>query len=98
MSFTQNKYPDDYISTVFDNYESFQLVDGKSIHMYIDDIPYQEEYEKYQESKFGDADVFLVCFSIRSRASLSNADEKVWIIIIGIFFIFLNFLKISIFQ
>lgn len=81
MSYTRNKYPDDYIATVFDDYESLRVVDGKTVRVNLDDIAYQEEYEEYTVSRFGDADVFLVCFSIGSHASLSNADKKVWIII-----------------
>ncbi|KAH7825410.1 Rac2a, Rho family GTPase [Monocercomonoides exilis] len=78
MSYTQNKFPDDYIATVFDNYESLQVVDGKTVHLQLWDTAGQEEYDRLRSLSFPDTEVFLICFSISDPASFQNIEVK-WI-------------------
>jgi Ras-related C3 botulinum toxin substrate 1 len=35
ISYVQNTFPENYIATVFDNYESLQVVDGKTVHLQL---------------------------------------------------------------
>jgi small GTP-binding protein len=35
ISYVQNTYIDTYIATVFDNYETLQVVDDKTIHLQL---------------------------------------------------------------
>ncbi|KAH7826604.1 Rac2f, Rho family GTPase [Monocercomonoides exilis] len=76
MSYTQNKFPDDYISTVFDNYESLQVVDGKTVHLQLWDTAGQEEFDRLRSLSFPDTEVFLICFSISDPASFQNIEVK----------------------
>ncbi|KAH7824869.1 Rac2c, Rho family GTPase [Monocercomonoides exilis] len=78
MSYTQNKFPDDYAPTVFDNYESLQVVDGKTVHLQLWDVAGQEEYDRLRSLSFPDTEVFLICFSISDPASFQNVEVK-WI-------------------
>jgi GTPase SAR1 family protein len=77
MSYTQNTFPDNYIATVFDNYESLQVVDGKTIHLQLWDTAGQEEYDRLRSLSFPDTEVFLVCFSISDPTSFQNIENKV---------------------
>ena len=78
MSYTQNKFPEDYVATVFDNYESLQVVDGKTVHLQLWDTAGQEEYDRLRSLSFPDTEVFIICFSISSPESLHNVETK-WV-------------------
>ena len=45
--------------------------------MHITYIPGQEDYHRLRVLSYPRADVFLVCFSVASRASFENVKEKV---------------------
>ncbi|KAK2950975.1 putative GTP-binding protein rho1 [Blattamonas nauphoetae] len=76
MSYTQNTFPENYVATVFDNYESLQVVDGKTVHLQLWDTAGQDEYDRLRSLSFPDTEVFLVCFSISDPASLTNVEKK----------------------
>lgn len=54
MSYTQNKFPDDYITTFFDSYDSLQVVDGKEIHLQLWHTACQEDYDRLRSLGFPD--------------------------------------------
>ncbi|CAD7680008.1 unnamed protein product [Nyctereutes procyonoides] len=65
ISYTTNKFPSEYVPTVFDNYAVTVMTGG----------------EPYTLGLFGTAgypqtDVFLVCFSVVSPSSFENVKEK----------------------
>lgn len=91
MSYTQNKFPDDYIATVFDNYESLQVVDGKTVHLQLWDTAGQEEYDRLRSLSFPDTEVFLVCFSISDPASFQNIENKVFFFLLTIIYLLTSF-------
>ena len=45
--------------------------------MYNTYIPGQEDYDRLRPLSYPQTDVFLVCFSVASRASFENVKEKV---------------------
>ncbi|KAL7718800.1 Rac family small GTPase 1b [Entamoeba marina] len=78
ISYTQNTFPIEYIPTVFENFSACVMTKGKPIKLSLWDTAGQEEYERLRPLSYPSTDIFLVCFSIISRASLLNTRD-LWI-------------------
>uniref|UniRef100_A0A6A7GC96 Rac1 GTP binding protein n=1 Tax=Hirondellea gigas TaxID=1518452 RepID=A0A6A7GC96_9CRUS len=76
ISATQDKFPYDYIPTVFDNYDKIVSVDDKRVKISLLDTAGQDDFDKFRPISYNDADVFLVCFAVISTDSFKNADRK----------------------
>ena len=78
ISYASNKFPLDYVPTVFDNYAVNLVISGESYRLGLFDTAGQEEYDRLRTLAYPATDVFLVCFSVASPNSFENVREK-WI-------------------
>jgi len=78
ISYTTNKFPGEYVPTVFDNYAVTVMIAGEPHTLGLFDTAGQEDYDRLRPLSYPQTDVFLVCFSIVNPASYENAKEK-WV-------------------
>lgn len=76
-SYTTDKFPENYIPTVFENYSAQIRVDDKMINLGLWDTAGQEEYNKLRQISYPQSDVFLIAFNVEEQASFNNAVKKV---------------------
>ncbi|GFS32640.1 RAC-like 10 [Actinidia rufa] len=78
ICYTSNKFPTDYIPTVFDNFSANVIVEGTTVNLGLWDTAGQEDYNRLRPLSYRGADVFVLAFSLVSRASYENILKK-WI-------------------
>lgn len=76
-SYTQDKFPTEYVPTVFDNYAATVKVDSRMINLGLWDTAGQEEYNRLRPLAYPNCDVFLIVFSVIEPSSFVNARKKV---------------------
>lgn len=78
ISYASNKFPMEYVPTVFDNYAVNLCISGEPYLLGLFDTAGQEEYDRLRTLAYPGTDVFLVCFSVALPSSFENVKEK-WI-------------------
>ena len=76
ISYTQNKFPSEYVPTVFDNYAVNVMIGGEPILLGLYDTAGQEEYDRMRPLSYPEANVFLVCFNTVNPSSFENVKAK----------------------
>ncbi|CAN7012887.1 unnamed protein product [Brassica rapa subsp. trilocularis] len=74
---TYFSYPD-YVPTVFDNFSANVVVNGATVNLGLWDTAGQEDYNRLRPLSYRGADVFILAFSLISKASYENVSKK-WI-------------------
>ncbi|KAM6503418.1 cell division control protein 42 [Amanita muscaria] len=76
ISYTANKFPSEYVPTVFDNYSANRMIGGVLCSLGLWDTAGQEDYDRLRPLSYPQTDVFLICFSVTSPVSFGNVKEK----------------------
>ncbi|ESK83939.1 rho1p [Moniliophthora roreri MCA 2997] len=74
--YAENRFPEAYIPTVFENYVTQVNFDGKEIELALWDTAGQEEYDRLRPLSYPESDVILIVFSIDFPTSLANVQDK----------------------
>jgi small GTP-binding protein len=76
IAYAKNEFPEDYVPTVFDNYNAQVEVDDKEITLGLWDTAGQEDYDKLRPLSYPGTNVFILCFSVVNQASYDNVEAK----------------------
>jgi len=76
ISYANNRFPEEYVPTVFDNYVVNLTAGETHIELGLWDTAGQEEYDRLRPLSYANANVFLVCFSLVSPVSYENVTTK----------------------
>ncbi|KAL6948699.1 Rho GTPase [Hanseniaspora vineae] len=74
--FTRGYFPKVYEPTVFENYIHDIFVDNQQITLSLWDTAGQEEFDRLRSLSYNDTHVIMLCFSVDSRDSLENVENK----------------------
>ncbi|KAJ2924019.1 hypothetical protein H1R20_g13068, partial [Candolleomyces eurysporus] len=74
--YAENRFPESYIPTVFENYVTQVQFEGKLVELALWDTAGQEEYDRLRPLSYPESDVILIVFSIDFPTSLANVQDK----------------------
>ena len=76
ISYTTGSFPSEYVPTIFDNYQTTVMVNGKPICLSLWDTAGQEDYDRIRTLSYPNTDIFLVCYSTVSKKTINNINSK----------------------
>ena len=76
--YAQNRFPEEYVPTVFENYVPLVQFRGQTVELALWDTAGQEEYDRLRPLSYPESDVILVCFAVDYPTSLMNVEDK-WV-------------------
>ena len=76
ISYTQDKFPTEYVPTIFENYSANIQIDKQTITLSLWDTAGQEDYNELRQLCYPQADVFIIVFSVVEPSSFENALKK----------------------
>ncbi|RPD65792.1 hypothetical protein L226DRAFT_529935 [Lentinus tigrinus ALCF2SS1-7] len=74
--YAENRFPEAYIPTVFENYVTLVNFDGKLVELALWDTAGQEEYDRLRPLSYPESNVILIVFSVDFPVSLANVQDK----------------------
>ncbi|CAD8106791.1 unnamed protein product [Paramecium sonneborni] len=75
LTYTQDRFPIDYVPTVFENYSNVISVDNTQVQLTLWDTAGQESYERLRMISYQAANAFVIVFSVIDLQSFEN----IWI-------------------
>jgi Ras-related C3 botulinum toxin substrate 1 len=75
-SYAFNSFPEDYIPTVFDNYNANVMYGNQTVTIGMWDTAGQDDYDRLRPLSYPDANVFIICYSVVNSASFENVRTK----------------------
>ncbi|KAL1935362.1 hypothetical protein VTP01DRAFT_4502 [Rhizomucor pusillus] len=78
IAFADNRFPPEYVPTVFDAFNKDIEIDGRRVNLSLWDTAGQETFDKLRHLMYPDSDVVLVAYSIADPVSLENVRER-WV-------------------
>lgn len=76
ISYATDRFPQEYIPTVFDNYVVTLRIGEDAYTLGLFDTAGQEDYDNLRHLSYPNTDVFLVCFSVVNPNSMENVRQK----------------------
>lgn len=76
MSYATNRFPTEYVPTVFDNYAVTVSIRGTSYQLGLFDTAGQEEYEGLRLLSYPGTHVFLMAYSVVMPDTMKNLEMK----------------------
>ncbi|KAL8158767.1 hypothetical protein V2J09_000304 [Rumex salicifolius] len=86
ICYTSNKFPTDYVPTVFDNFSANVAVDGNIVNLGLWDTAGQEDYSRLRPLSYRGADIFVLAFSLISKPSYENVLKKLNFTDVAVYF------------
>ena len=75
--FQGEKFPRNYVPTVFESYVADITVDGVKVELALWDTAGQDDYDRLRPLSYPDTSVLMVCYSIDKPSSLEDVTETV---------------------
>lgn len=72
MAHTKNKFQDDHVPTVLDEFSRVEVINGDRVVMTLWDTAGQEEFDRLRLLPYPRTSVFVLCFSLASEVSFAN--------------------------
>jgi len=76
ISFATDKFPIEYVPTVFENYTAQMKINEESILLHLWDTAGQEEYDRLRPLSYPGADIVILCFSLVQKQSFDAIKIK----------------------
>jgi Ras-related C3 botulinum toxin substrate 1 len=76
VSYANDKFPVDYVPTIFENYVVDVTVGKKKIALGLWDTAGQEDFDRLRPLSYPGTGVFLICFSVVNPTSFKNVETK----------------------
>ncbi|KAM3142596.1 hypothetical protein pb186bvf_005255 [Paramecium bursaria] len=76
LSYTTNKFPTDYIPTVFENYSTLITINDEQYTLSLWDTAGQETYDQVRLLSYDSTNIFLITFSVVDDVTFDNAMKK----------------------
>lgn len=74
--YSQNRFPEEYVPTVFENYVPVVEFRGQLVELALWDTAGQEEYDRLHPLSYPETDVILICFAVDYPTSMLNVQDK----------------------
>jgi small GTP-binding protein len=76
ISFATDKFPVDYVPTVFENYTAQMTLNNETILLHLWDTAGQEDYDRLRPLSYPGTDLLLMCYSTAHKPSLESVLRK----------------------